>query len=85
MQVGFSSKNMNSKSRRGYDQDFKKALKKHSMIQSISRKGNCWDNAVAESFSHTSKTQLIYPIRCNNFKKAGFSQNPAFNSKQNSL
>src|SRR5262249_15706953 len=26
---------------------------------SMSRKGNCWDNAVAASFFHTFKTQLI--------------------------
>ena len=26
----------------------------------MSRKGNCWDNAVAESFFHTLKTALIY-------------------------
>ena len=26
----------------------------------MSRKGNCWDNAVAESFFHTLKTELIY-------------------------
>jgi putative transposase len=25
----------------------------------MSRKGNCWDNAVAESFFHTLKTALI--------------------------
>ena len=24
------------------------------------RKGNCWDNAVAESFFHTLKTELIH-------------------------
>lgn len=30
-------------------------LKDHSIIQSMSRKGNCWDNAVAESFFHTLK------------------------------
>jgi putative transposase len=27
------------------------------MICSMSRKGNCWDNAVAESFFHTLKTE----------------------------
>ncbi len=27
---------------------------------SMSRKGNCWDNAVAESFFHTLKTECIY-------------------------
>lgn len=35
-------------------------LKEHGIIQSMSRKGNCWDNAVPESFFHTLKTELIY-------------------------
>jgi transposase InsO family protein len=26
----------------------------------MSRKGNCWDNAVAERFFHTLKTELMY-------------------------
>lgn len=33
-------------------------LEEHGIIQSMSRKGNCWDNAVAESFFHTLKTGL---------------------------
>ena len=36
----------------------RKILKEHNIIQSMSRKGNCWDNAVAESFFHTLKTGL---------------------------
>jgi transposase InsO family protein len=28
--------------------------------RSMSRKGNCWDNAVAESFFKTLKTEQIY-------------------------
>ena len=32
----------------------------HGGRQSMSRKGDCWDNAVAESFFHTLKTELIY-------------------------
>jgi len=28
----------------------------------MSRKGNCWDNAVAESFFKTLKTELIYHV-----------------------
>ena len=35
-------------------------LKQHSIQQSMSRKGNCWDNAVSESFLHTLKTELIH-------------------------
>lgn len=38
----------------------KDLLEEHSIIQSMSRKGNCWDNAVAESFFHTLKTELVY-------------------------
>jgi putative transposase len=33
-------------------------LEQHGIIQSMSRKENCWDNAVAESFFHTLKTGL---------------------------
>ena len=33
-------------------------LKEHHIVQSMSPKGNCWDNAVAESFFHTLKTGL---------------------------
>ena len=29
----------------------------------MSRKGNCWDNAVAESFFATLKTECVYPRR----------------------
>jgi putative transposase len=40
--------------------DFRECLKKHACIQSMSRKGNCWDNAVAESFFGSLKKRLIY-------------------------
>lgn len=40
--------------------EFKKALKSMGAIQSMSRKGNCWDNAVAESFFKTIKSELVY-------------------------
>jgi putative transposase len=35
-------------------------LAKHGVVASMSRKGNCWDNAVAESFFGTLKTELVY-------------------------
>jgi transposase InsO family protein len=35
-------------------------LKANGLICSMSRKGNCWDNAVAESFFNSLKTELIY-------------------------
>jgi putative transposase len=39
---------------------FREAVTEHGMIQSMSRKGNCWDNAVAESFFRTLKNELVY-------------------------
>jgi putative transposase len=30
------------------------------MVCSMSRKGNCWDNAVMESFYRSLKTELVY-------------------------
>lgn len=38
----------------------RKLLKLYGIRQSMSRKGNCWDNAVSESFFHTLKTELIH-------------------------
>lgn len=33
------------------------------MLCSMSRKANCWDNAVIESFNGTIKTELIHRTR----------------------
>ena len=40
-------------------EEVRKYLWGHKMIQSMSRKGNCYDNAVMESFFHTLKTELV--------------------------
>jgi transposase InsO family protein len=40
--------------------EFQRTLWEHGFISSMSRKGNCWDNAVSESFFSTLKTELIY-------------------------
>jgi transposase InsO family protein len=37
-------------------------LKSWRIKQSMSRRGNCWDNAVIESFFKTLKTEVIYPL-----------------------
>ena len=39
---------------------FRKKLAKHGLIQSLSGKGNCYDNSVTESFFKTLKTELVY-------------------------
>lgn len=40
--------------------DFQKALKQHEMLSSMSRKGDCWDNSVAESFFGSLKTERVF-------------------------
>jgi len=40
--------------------DYRNALTAHGMVASMSRRACCYDNAVAESFWHTLKNELIY-------------------------
>ncbi len=39
--------------------DYRKALHDAGLVQSMSRKGDCWDNAVAESFFGTLEQELV--------------------------
>ncbi len=38
---------------------YRQLLKTHSFIGSMSRKGNCWDNSVAESFFGSMKQERV--------------------------
>jgi transposase InsO family protein len=40
--------------------DYRDALRKNNIVCSMSRKGDCWDNAVVESFFGTLKKELIH-------------------------
>jgi putative transposase len=40
--------------------DYQKLLREHGIVCSMSRKGDCWDNAVAESFFSTLKAELVH-------------------------
>ena len=40
--------------------DYQKLLKANGGLASMSRKGNCWDNAPMESWFHTLKTELVH-------------------------
>ncbi len=46
--------------------EFRKLLDEKECIQSMSRKGNCWDNAVAESFFKTIKVESLYRYKFEN-------------------
>ena len=41
-------------------EDFRKLLNEYQLIQSMSRKGDCWDNSVVESFFNSLKIEEIY-------------------------
>ncbi|VAW85430.1 Mobile element protein [hydrothermal vent metagenome] len=43
--------------------DYQALLDVHEINCSMSRKGNCWDNAPMESFFDTLKTELVYQQR----------------------
>lgn len=54
--------------------EFRLELEKYSNIaRSMSRKANCWDNAVAESFFKTIKSELIYHYSYQNKHEAALS------------
>jgi transposase InsO family protein len=38
---------------------YRDLIRKHQIRQSMSRKGDCWDNAPMESFFHSLKTELV--------------------------
>ena len=40
--------------------DYQRLLNKIGFVQSMSRKGSCWDNTPMKSFFGTLKTELIY-------------------------
>jgi len=43
--------------------NYQALLKQHGITPSMSRKGDCWDNAVAESFLHTLKVEKVNRYR----------------------
>ena len=40
--------------------DYQEELRRRNISCSMSRRGNCWDNAVVESFFSTLKRELVY-------------------------
>ncbi|SHH35954.1 Transposase InsO and inactivated derivatives [Thermosyntropha lipolytica DSM 11003] len=61
------------------NKDYVDLLKELKVKQSMSRKGNCWDNAIAESFFSHYKSEAIYIMNssfaprkpCSNSNKSG--------------
>lgn len=51
-------------------EEFTNRLNGYGITQSMSRKGNCWDNAPAESFFKTLKYELDMPDRYESYQQA---------------
>ncbi len=49
---------------------FREKIAEYGFVQSMSRKGNCWDNAVSESLFRSLKTEWAYPIGLDDLKHA---------------
>jgi len=49
---------------------FREAIDEHQFVQSMSRKGNCWDNAVTESFFRSLKTEWMYHVDLDDLEHA---------------
>ncbi|WP_155985632.1 IS3 family transposase [Paenibacillus gorillae] len=56
-------------------EDYRKRLKKYKMKASMSRKGNCYDNACIESFHSVLKKEFVY---CTKFKTKAQAQQEMF-------
>jgi transposase InsO family protein len=41
-------------------QEYRQLLQRHNVTQSMSRRGNCWDNAMVESLMHTLKVECVH-------------------------
>ncbi len=50
--------------------DYQRLITNHQLKCSMSGKGNCYDNAVCESFFHTLKTELVYQRKYENREQA---------------
>jgi len=49
---------------------YQEFVKKHGIVQSMSRKGNCWDNAVVERFFRSLKVERIHGTKIQSFSQA---------------
>ena len=50
--------------------EYRRIIEKHGMTPSMSRKGNCYDNAMVESFFHTLKVECVHRHQFDTRKEA---------------
>jgi transposase InsO family protein len=49
---------------------YQEKLAEQGIMGSMSRKGNCWDNAPVESFFATLKKELVHRVKCQTRQQA---------------
>jgi len=62
--------------------DYQALLNRYGMRCSMSRKGNCWDNAPMESFFDTLKTEQVYQHTREQARKAIFEYIECFYNRE---
>lgn len=50
--------------------DYQALLRRHRIVPSHSRRGNCWDNAAMESFFRSLKAERVYLTRYASYQEA---------------
>ncbi|WP_392560697.1 IS3 family transposase [Orbus mooreae] len=72
LHLGYPSKVIVHSARGGQycSDDYQAILTAYGLRCNMSRKGNCWDNAVAKSFFHTLKTEWVYRHKLENMAQA---------------
>ncbi len=53
---------------------YRESLREHGIIQSMSRKGNCYDNCIMETFFGRMKNEMYYGFEKNYKSFEGFSK-----------
>jgi len=65
--------------------EYQETLRMHGIRCSMSRKGNCWDNAVMESFFSRLKVELIRATRQSTRRVPGFLSISRFSTTENAV
>ena len=64
---------------------YRQRLWRYKIIQSMSRRGNCWDNAPMERFFRSFKSEWMPKVGYENFKEAKYSVSDYINGYYNNV
>lgn len=64
---------------------YRQRLWRYKITQSMSRRGNCWDNAPMERFFRSFKTEWMPKVGYGNFKEAKYNVSDYINGYYNNV